>query len=147
MKVIFLDFDGVLNTNMGRGSMPDYSNDPCAEEHLEVLGRIVRRSKAKVVIASAWRHFWPIEQCRRYFIRKAIPAEIIDTTPPDSPKGTARGFEIQDWLDANPFVTHFVIIDDDKDMAHLRHKLVWIDPDKGLTPDHIPTLLRHLEVE
>jgi hypothetical protein len=32
-------------------------------------------------------------------------------------------------------------------MAHLRHKLVWIDPDKGLTPDHIPTILRHLEVE
>lgn len=40
-------------------------------------------------------------------------AEVIGATPR---LGRKRGYEIQEWLDNNPDVTHYVILDDNSDM-------------------------------
>lgn len=49
MKVIFLDIDGVLNTNSDR----EISNDK-----LKLLSELVSNTGADVVLSSSWRNWW-----------------------------------------------------------------------------------------
>lgn len=49
MKVIFLDIDGVLNTNSDR----EISNDK-----LKLLSELVSKTGADVVLSSSWRNWW-----------------------------------------------------------------------------------------
>ena len=60
MKILFLDFDGVLNCydDIGRG--PDPIN-PAAVARLNV---IVARTGARIVITSSWRLRYPLDALR-----------------------------------------------------------------------------------
>ena len=49
MKVIFLDIDGVLNTNSDR----EISSDK-----LKLLSELVSKTGADVVLSSSWRNWW-----------------------------------------------------------------------------------------
>ena len=49
MKVIFLDIDGVLNTNSDK----EISNDK-----LKLLSELVSKTGADVVLSSSWRNWW-----------------------------------------------------------------------------------------
>lgn len=49
MKVIFLDIDGVLNTNSDR----EISNDK-----LKLLSELVSKTGAEIVLSSSWRNWW-----------------------------------------------------------------------------------------
>lgn len=50
-----------------------------------------------------------------------------------------RGYEIQSWLDSNPDYTAIVILDDDRDMAHLLPWLVHVHNgmDFGVMEEHV----------
>lgn len=49
MKVIFLDIDGVLNTN---------SNKEISNDKLKLLSELVSKTGADVVLSSSWRNWW-----------------------------------------------------------------------------------------
>ena len=51
MKIIFLDVDGVLNSEQDRFSWTIES-----DKHLILLACIVRRTDAKIVVSSSWRN-------------------------------------------------------------------------------------------
>lgn len=145
MKVIFLDFDGVLNSHQSatfwhnkrdqdkwenelykewQGSLKEYIAQelcPIALSNVEELIRNV--PEAKVVISSTWRHGETVESLKKIvYPAKLISDAIVDVTP--NIRLTPRGNEIQAWLDKHPEVTNFVIIDDDSDMLHLSDNLV-----------------------
>lgn len=143
MKVLFLDFDGVLNSIqyavlMRRRGDDGYGEafDPLAVSNLlEVLDRV---PDLKIVVSSAWRLGDTVEGLRDLLSKNGIPAErIIDKTANQSQKGYERGYEIQDWLEAHPEVTEFAIVDDDSDMLESQkerfvhtsymHGLIWGD--------------------
>lgn len=159
MKVIFLDFDGVLNSvewhrqniEGGKGNgWPERHIDPAA---VAVLNEVIEKTGAYVVVSSTWRigaqRVWLQEQLAAH----GFKGIVLNSTPIIREAGKVRGHEIQQWLDqAACFphgrlgpVTHFVILDDDTDMAHLADKLVHIDDEKGLTKSYIPAILKHLE--
>ena len=48
MKVIFLDFDGVITTMKSRWNL--------CKEKMELVKEIVDKTDAKIVISSSWRH-------------------------------------------------------------------------------------------
>jgi hypothetical protein len=145
MKVIFLDFDGVLNSAQSanfwhnkrdqskwenemyeqwKGSLFEYlafEFCPIAMSNMEELIR--RVPEAKVVVSSTWRLNNDVEALKKILQpAKLIVDAIIDITP--NIRITPRGNEIQAWLDKHPEVTEFVIIDDDSDMLHLKDRLV-----------------------
>lgn len=145
MKVVFLDFDGVLNSAQSatfwhnkrdqskwenelykewQGSLFEYlafEFCPIALSNMEELMR--RVPDLKVVVSSTWRLNNDVEALKKILHpAKLIVNAIIDTTP--NIRITPRGNEIQAWLDKHPEVTEFVIIDDDSDMLHLTDKLV-----------------------
>lgn len=120
MKIIFLDFDGVLNhqnwykrridevdSEDFSSHYPFYEFDP---ESISQLNRIIDETKAKVVISSTWRHGRSITELQELLDRVGFIGEVIDKTPRFYTKGkyidedvqisytTPRGCEIDWWL-------------------------------------------------
>lgn len=106
MKIIFLDIDGVLNckSTANPRKLP-YVVD---QRLLSRLKRLLKRSKAKVVLSSTWRY-----DPAGLFSAKYWGIPFMDVTP-DMPHRPRRD-EILAWLKKHPKVDRFVVIDDDDD--------------------------------
>lgn len=160
IRVIFCDIDGVLNSAdymENRRHIPRPTRDAIDAVTVPRLNAITGRTGAKIVISSTWRlqprpYQYPgsVESLRQILSAHGIAGEIIGTTPwfwkPYSHHleddtvviaGKERGHEIQAWLDRNPDVSSFVILDDDADMVHLRHRLVKTSFALGLLDEHV----------
>ena len=120
MKVIFLDFDGVITIP------PKWY---LKADKIKYIKQIVDATGAKIVVSSSWRHKTVQEtidtmigrpkRCPRNRMFNWFIDNLYDVTPwfcDDKYNGTGRGGEIQTWLDAHPEVDNYVIIDDDGDM-------------------------------
>ncbi len=140
MKLIFLDFDGVLNSiNYARrtrqiGEMSTtYDIDPAAAERIR---RLVFETGAKIVVSSTWRIIHNLQSLQRILGVFNIPAkDVIGVTPR---MNADRGHEIQAWLDCTEEdIESFVIIDDSSDMAHLLLNLVHTSWRSGFLDAHV----------
>lgn len=127
MKVVFLDFDGVLNsvrwyqTGMKESQCALYYAKKIDPAAVGLLNQLVDRTGASVVISSTWRRFAD-DVAVRTLRARGFMGQIIGKTPELS---TFRGLEIQSWLSTPPVpVESFVILDDENDMVHLEHRLV-----------------------
>ena len=115
MKVIFLDFDGVLNSAK---SPVDSGTDGLVIESgkMELLKQIVDATGAEIVLSTSWREYWSADpgKCgstgaRIRQIFDAHGLRILDKTPV---LHTRREQEIVSWLEAHPEVREFVVLDD-----------------------------------
>lgn len=118
MKVIFLDFNGVLDT---------YDNmDEINPENLNRLKRIVDDCDAKVVISSSLKNsYYIMGQFSKHFkqiVKELQQAgiEVIGITP----QANTRQEEIELYLENHPEVQQFCILDDDYEMDRLKEHLV-----------------------
>src|ERR1700722_11282043 len=110
MKVLFLDIDGVVNSEQSFRSGPRFRGVIGIEPYMAFLvGRIQLDTGCQIVLSSAWRN-WP-EGEREI---EARIAKLYDRTG-HSDSGI-RGEEIQTWLDAHPDVDRYAILDDSSDM-------------------------------
>ena len=135
MKVVILDFDGVIVTPRTRFRSPDPTTIP----HLK---KILEETDAKIVISSAWRITRSLKELRDILWLAGIEKElVIDVTPRTVNLGGLRvdcggnrGQEIQAWLDLHPEVEAFVILDDDTfDLQDHGEKVVETEMEEGLT--------------
>jgi len=141
MKVIFLDIDGVLNSNpflRQRIGTIDRVN-------VSALNYLLEKTGAKLVLSSSWRGF--VGRGRMMSLRafafvlrthglKSMSL-LIDKTPHDIRGGTPdendRARQCREWLDAHPEVTASVAIDDcDYDFGAVAIPFVMTDPELGL---------------
>jgi hypothetical protein len=103
------------------------------------LNQILDASDAQVVVSSSWRFCHSLIGLQKLLEYRGFKGELIDVTPitPITLAGLEklRGHEIQAWLDLNPEVDRFVILDDCKDMAHLSKHLVLVNRKIGLTEE------------
>lgn len=136
MKVLFLDIDGVLNSeqsavyynrlNVENGGLTDF---PCPIAKSNLHSILEEFPDLKIVVSSVWRLGETLESMRGVLASYAMvkPERVIGTTPCIRKEGggsVPRGLEIQAWLDRHPEVERFVIVDDDSDMAHLMDHFV-----------------------
>ena len=142
MKVIFLDIDGVLNSERyfkenHKDNLIYYKvyNSNTIEDNLklhvldidvvkiELVKKIIYETDAKIVMSSSWRNLriWPLIE--DYLINKGLP--IIGVTP----KLERRGNEIRNYLKNNPEIEKFIILDDElfKDFYELENYLIKTD--------------------
>ena len=136
-KYIFLDFDGVNNTQ----------NDKFDKNAMANLRRLLEKTDAKVVISSTWR-LQGMEYIQQLWQEYQLPGEVIDLTPSCNSTNFSnvdgqeewqglhgcKGLEIAEWLRLNakePY--HYVILDDEEDILfNQREHLVKVDGSKGL---------------
>jgi hypothetical protein len=137
MKVIFLDFDGVLVTVHDR-----YTN--ASPYCVAMLNDITNQTDAKIVVSSSWRCGSTVAELTDTLQRWGVTGEVIGKTP--LLRGKKRGYEIQAWLDEHP-VKSFVILDDDSDMAHLKSSLVKCHSHHGIDTKQVAKALKVLQQE
>lgn len=122
MKVLFLDFDGVLNSAASfmweqRKKTINVANtlSPINCSNLQYI--LEKARDVKVVISSTWRHLHTMVELQNILNGYGVEAaRVIGKTP--GTMGNHRGREIRMWLDANPNVTQYAILDDDPDAGH-----------------------------
>mgnify|MGYP003301088629 FL=1 len=140
-KILFLDFDGVLNTEHYQGLL-QYQGKPWQDEYgaffdpkaVKQLKRIIDATDADIVVESSWKYLG-LDAMKELWEVRNLPGTIIDITP--SLLGKNKGVEIASWLSkyAKQDI-RFVIIDDeyvilDSQLPHF----ILTNPYEGITEE------------
>lgn len=143
MKVIFLDFNGVLDT---------YENmDQINEYNLKRLKHIVDKTQAKIVISSSLKNSYYHTGHFSVHLKNIIQEientgiEIIGITPYLG----NREEEIKLYLKQHPGIDSYCILDDDYEMEDLKENLVKLPPQmqigqSGLEDIHVDMAIKIL---
>ena len=125
MNVLFLDYDGVVNTLMWQltstGKMQFRFNSPSDNkvnnfQACQWISEFCQKYNYKIVVTSTWRLFSNYRECLiNGGLREGI--EIIDKTPDlrYTHDHACRGEEIREWLiKHHNEVDNFIIVDDEE---------------------------------
>lgn len=165
MKVLFLDIDGVLNserttvandTEDGRNKFKTICNSSASRGYLyeatlmhldpisvKLINKLCEDTQCKIVVSSTHRqNHRNREALKEYMTSLGVTGEVIDGTPA---LYTIRGAEIKRWLESNPDVTQYAIVDDGIDMLPEQEDFfVRVDPLEGLSYANFTKLRRIL---
>lgn len=148
-NIIFLDIDGVLNSDKYFDSI---SNKECINpvdrlmldidtSKVKLLLEVINKTNAKIVITSSWRRMKLYPYIKERLVSMGLP--VVGETP--FLEGQ-RGEEIRAYLADNQ-VDNFCIIDDEvfKDYQELEDNLVITNfYEDGLTIDHAKGVVKKL---
>ena len=137
MRIIFLDFDGVMHPAgtespkfSQRSLLEDFLRD---QDFLDVL----------LVITSTWREAYSLEGLRKFFSAD-IQHRVLSCTATLDEYETEyeRAEEIEHWLDAHEPCESWVALDDDEQgfPPRFRTNLVLTDSTAGLTENALSEL-------
>ena len=146
MKVIFLDFNGVLDTWE--------KMDEIAPDNLKRLMYIVEETGAKIVISSSVKNRYFVDGVLSYMCRYLIDTltqnglEVIGMTP----YASGREEEIKLYLEAHPEIDRFCILDDDYYMESMKDNLIKLpsqmsEQSKGLEDIHVSQAIKILNTK
>ena len=142
MKIIFLDFDGVMDTIYYNNYL-EYMGQPIADQFGLLfdpdcqanLKRIIDATGAKIVVSSTWKDCMSHEEIVKMWEQRNLAGEVIGETPSFS---KVRGDEIDSWLEDFTKPCNYVIIDDMDSYQFNEHQLphlFTVNPYNGLTED------------
>lgn len=155
-KYIFLDIDGVLNSEQYYIEKPwpqrfEELKDKL-DEHIafgiahidpkavKLLNRLVEETNAKIVVSSSWRGDYALQTI---FSLAGIAEPIYGETPRSEHRW--RGAEIETWLEERQEPYKYVILDDDSDMLDTqRNNFIHTDWKVGLTEENVSKAIRIL---
>lgn len=130
-NIIFLDIDGVLAT---RKTKYLYFQKECVDE----LKRVLEETDARIVLSSAWRCHWKMEDLKAIFEDAGINGDLIVGATPSLLNG-GRGTEISMWLRDNKdiWVKRYVIIDDEiSDIKAHADRIVDVKTEEGFVAEN-----------
>ncbi len=141
-KILFLDFDGVLHSDLDLNA--NFCKVPCLEKFL------IEMPDVEIVISSTWRENYSLKELKA-FSPALLRDRIIDVTPVLE-GGFYRGGrqrEIEDYLQTNGLQAinaSWVALDDwvelfDKGCSFL----IWVNPARGFGDDEGRALVRWYE--
>lgn len=115
-KVIFLDIDGVLNTNALRNENEEYFERPISEEKMSLLKYIVDSTDSIIVLTSSYRQYWnegaqQVSEIGKYMYELFAKYGMKIHSKTMWLPGNNRKTEIESFL-ADHQVERYVIIDD-----------------------------------
>jgi len=162
-KLIFLDIDGVLNSEeyflseaykKETSAMSDAMialveyNTHLDHKAIQLLNNLIDKSGANVVLSSTWRIINTPEQMTKMLQDRGATFKVIDRTPVLYGKVNdriPRGKEIKAYLKSLKVQPDsFVILDDNNDMLELKNRLVLTRYATGLTIEDVEKALNIL---
>lgn len=151
MKVIFLDVDGVLNSDdyLKKVKKLNYTGiqREVDVEKIKLLKKAIEETGAKTVLISSWRYTQNAQNLKELLANFDI---FVDVTPYIQNK---RGLEIKQWLSEHQDIEDFVILDDEIFSSYdeeLINKLIKISNadgfgfGDGLVPSDVEEIIRRL---
>ena len=142
MKIIFLDFDGVINDW--------YTMNGVNFNNILVLKHIIDITGAKIVVTSSNKYsfqrgnvLYEDSLCYKRYVKALIDngLEVYDYT---KDYGGDRELEIINYLKEHPDIAEYLILDDDYIFDKSKEHEVFLDWYKGLCDEHIKTCLNIL---
>ncbi|MCG8576836.1 MAG: HAD domain-containing protein [Flavobacteriales bacterium] len=148
MRLLFLDIDGVLNSDLW------YKSEQCKKQqeplnhfdpkNVSILNNLVKKTEAKVVITSTWRNNHSQEDLKQILKAAGLKIEIVGFTPDlrRNQDFVIRGNEILKWCMDNEVILgcewksyhDFAILDDNSDfLLWQAHNFFRTDRFCGLT--------------
>lgn len=142
-RIIFLDFDGVLNNWDWLGKQQEHLAEPIKHfdpECVTRLNAICERTKAKVILSTSWRLMFPHETLIWLLEHVGARVDVIGQTP--RPRfSDNRWDEIFHWLTDTKYDGRYAVLDDDVreyEMHDYRDRLVRTSlAHGGLLPEHV----------
>lgn len=153
-KILFLDFDGVLNTEHYQ-SLLQYQGKPWQDEYgaffdpnvVKQLRRIIDAIGADIVIESSWKYLG-LDAMKELWKVRNLPGRVVDITPSsvsdeyllknlDTTMLHCKGMEIASWLteQANQNIRYAIIDDEyvilDSQLPHF----ILTNPYEGITEE------------
>lgn len=152
MKIIFLDFDGVISTYEKKWRID--------MKKLELLKEIVDKTDAKIVVTSSWkRGFTEVDDFIKSFYTNPRNKDLNNATIFDwfansiyditGHNSSWRGDGIQRWIDKhNEEIESYVILDDDSDFRDNQlFNFVQTDTYEGITSREVKLCIKILNGE
>jgi len=140
VKVIFLDFDGVIRTL--RSTYTHRTPTGADTEAVAALNEIIAKTEAQIVVSSSWRGD-RLSPLRDFLNEWGVKGKVVGKTPRlERREGSLlvcapRGDEIQKWLDdyqeARGPVESFVVLDDEIVGGPVMNRLIQTEFNVGLT--------------
>lgn len=139
VKYIFLDFDGVLNTEQykaqlaieGKPTKDEYGPlfDPKAVAH---LAKIVEESKAEIFVISSWGEVLGKDKIQEMWEKRGLPGELRAVFVPDE-KCTNKAQWVKDCLDHTIFLPYVILDDESVFLPEQRKHFIKVNPITGIT--------------
>lgn len=161
-KVLFLDIDGVLNSNFWNDSHQTEISDGTLidEEKIKLLALLIRETNAEIILHSGWR-FWFDAACKPLCpeadtLVKLLEKENLsisgvtpDLTTEEIRKSKkfslVKADEILLWISLHNNVTEWVVLDDlDLHNDQIRRHQVKPNPTIGLTLENVKQAIKIL---
>lgn len=112
MKVIFLDIDGVLNSDEYFDKIEGQNIHGIEKdidvETIKLLKKAIEETGAKVVLSSSWRYRKRAQDLKQLMFECGVT--VHSSTPYLE---NVRGEEIKQWLKEHPDTEDFVLLDDE----------------------------------
>jgi hypothetical protein len=156
MKIIFLDFDGVMDTSYydhilskeGKPGNDEYGAifDPYCIRNLK---RIIEETEADIVVSSSWKYMMSYQDFLNMWKDRGLPGFITDVTPNPVDR-RKRGDEIDAWIEECKTECQYVIIDDleaNNFNEHQIPRLLIVNPFFGLDEETAERAIQILNAE
>lgn len=169
-KLVFLDFDGVLNSS--EFAAHQYQNDESAQDSMgldlfdpktvECMNRIVDATGAKIIVTSSWRYLG-LTKLQKLWKERGLHGEIIGMTSlhvvdelilekgmewlEREMNGSPRSEEIAHWLKSYDMNANYVILDDLPMPEDLQPYAIQVNPKFGLSDLHVKQAIEILNTK
>lgn len=127
-NIIFLDIDGVLNSELFYRVTPFYTWDLFNPRSVLLLNELIEIHNVKIIITSNWCKTYGMPIIKKIFKKNGVGGKIIDAIPSDVDKETGIKNKIEILSDLKNI--NYVILDDEE--LNIKH-LVQTNPEYGLT--------------
>lgn len=154
MKIIFLDFDGVMDTEYYDHILSE-AGKPISDEYgllfdpecVKNLKYIIDNTDADIVVSSTWKDDMSYKEILDMWKYRGLPGFVTDVTPTTAQHN--RGDEIDAWLKECREDCQYAIIDDldgsNFNPNQIEHLFV-VNPYCGLDEDTAKRIVNHLSV-
>lgn len=145
MKVIFLDYDGVIRLPPDGDWVCQPASEYC-QARMKMLAFVCRDYDAKIVISSDWRHMESEEVNRHNLAPYLTPFLHSDWRTTVTGR---RWNEVQEWLTRHPKVGSYSILEDFEPHfegcpPEMLARIVWCNNRHGLVPSLVGRLITTL---
>lgn len=143
VKYIFLDFDGVLNTEQYRAELAvsgkeisDCFGPLFSPQSASRLGEIIKRTNAQIVVSSSWGKIYNLDEIRQMWASRGLPGKIYRDLA-DYPEAKSRGEAIAQFM-AHLGDTPYIILDDeDYFLPKQRENFIMVNPVTGISKNDV----------
>ena len=137
--IIFLDFDGVLNTEQYHAELAlvgksdkDHWGPLFDPRSIHNLRTIVEETGASIIVISTWRYIHGFQGLKDMWIERFLPGKLMGILPCDSMMPT-RGEEIADYLKGHKDWSYAILDDIDEYNSAQSLRFVRINPVVGIS--------------